>query len=98
MRLRPCVARAAFAAAALLVLSPLPAAAQASGAASAPYALDVIPDKEPFSTPYGAPIALQRAQALVAAATAEATRRGWPMNVAVVDSGTNLVAFARMDG
>jgi uncharacterized protein GlcG (DUF336 family) len=90
----------ACAAAALLVLLPTAAAAQAAAqpAASTPYPLDAIPDKEPFSAPYGAPIALQRAQALVAAALAEATRRGWPMNVAVVDSGTNLVAFARMDG
>jgi uncharacterized protein GlcG (DUF336 family) len=32
------------------------------------------------------------------AAVAEAGRRGWPLNVAVVDSGANLVAFMRMDG
>jgi glc operon protein GlcG len=60
--------------------------------------LDVVPDKMPFNTPYGAPISLQRAQALVQAAVAEATKRGWAMNVAVVDSGANLVAFGRMDG
>jgi glc operon protein GlcG len=60
--------------------------------------LDVIPDKMPFSTPYGAPITLQRAQAVAQAAVAEATRRGWQLNVAVVDSGANLVTFVRMDG
>jgi glc operon protein GlcG len=60
--------------------------------------LDVIPDKMPFSTPYGAPITLARAQAAIAAATTEADKRGWALNVAVVDSGGNLVAFARMDG
>lgn len=60
--------------------------------------LDIIPSKIPFDTPYGAPIQLARAQALVQSAMAEATRRGWPMNVAVADSGGNLVAFARMDG
>jgi glc operon protein GlcG len=60
--------------------------------------LDVIPDKMPFNTPYGAPISLARAQAAIAAAMAEAERRGWALNVAVVDSGANLVAFARMDG
>lgn len=60
--------------------------------------LDVIPDKMPFSTPYGAPISLSRAQAAIAAAMAEAEKRGWAVNVAVVDSGGNLVAFARMDG
>ncbi len=60
--------------------------------------LDVIPDKMPFNTPYGAPISLARAEAAIAAATAEAEKRGWVVNVAVVDSGANLVAFARMDG
>ena len=60
--------------------------------------LDVIPDKMPFSTPYGAPISLASAQAAIAAATAEAEKRGWALDVAVVDSGANLVAFARMDG
>jgi uncharacterized protein GlcG (DUF336 family) len=29
---------------------------------------------------------------------AEATRKGWPLNIAVVDSGANLVTFVRMDG
>jgi glc operon protein GlcG len=69
------------------------------GAAGAEQAnpLDVIPDKMPFSTPYGAPISLARAQAAIAAATAEAEKRGWALDVAVVDSGANLVAFARMD-
>ena len=37
-------------------------------------------------------------EAAIAAATAEAEKRGWALNVAVVDSGANLVAFARMDG
>ena len=60
--------------------------------------LDVIPDKMPFNAPYGAPISLQRAQAVAQAAVAEAARRGWQLNVAVVDSGANLVTFVRMDG
>jgi glc operon protein GlcG len=60
--------------------------------------LDVIPDKMPFSTPYGAPISLQRAQAVAQAAMAEAAKRGWQINIAVVDSGANLVTFLRMDG
>ncbi len=72
----------------------------ACGAASAQQAnpLDVIPDKMPFTTPYGAPISLARAEAAIAAATAEAQKHDWALNVAVVDSGANLVAFARMDG
>ena len=64
---------------------------------AAPYPLDAIPDKMPFDTPYGAPISLERAEAAIKAAVAEATKKGWPMNVAVVDSGGNLMAFARMD-
>jgi uncharacterized protein GlcG (DUF336 family) len=60
--------------------------------------LDVVPDEMPFDVPYGPPISLTRAQAAVNAAVAEAKRRNWKMNVAVVDSGGNLVAFQRMDG
>lgn len=59
--------------------------------------LDVIPDKAPFNVPYGAPISLQQAQAVAQAALAEATKRGWPLNIAVVDSGGNLVTFVHMD-
>ena len=60
--------------------------------------LDVVPEKMPFNTPYGTPISLQKAEDAVHAAVAEANKRGWPLNVAVVDSGGNLVTFARMDG
>src|SRR3954470_6788145 len=59
---------------------------------------DAIPDKMPFDVPYGAPITLDRAQAAINAAIAESKKRGWKLNVAMVDSGANLVAFARMDG
>ncbi|HLK64328.1 MAG TPA: heme-binding protein [Bryobacteraceae bacterium] len=60
--------------------------------------LDFVPDKIPFDTPYGLPISLDRAQAAIRAAVEEAKNRNWKMNVAVVDSGGNLVAFQRMDG
>ena len=60
--------------------------------------LDVIPDEMPFDVPYGVPISLDRAEAVIHAAVAEAKERNWKMNVAVVDSGGNLVAFQRMDG
>jgi glc operon protein GlcG len=60
--------------------------------------LDTIPDKMPYSQPYGTPIGSVHAMSLVQAAATEATRRGWAMNIAVVDSGANLVAFLRMDG
>src|ERR1039458_7323340 len=70
----------------------------AEPAAPAANPLDVIPDHMPFNAPYGAPISLQRAQAVVQAAITEANRRGWQLNIAVVDSGANLVTFVRMDG
>jgi len=70
----------------------------ADQAEPAPNPLDVIPEKMAFNTPYGAPISLQRAQAVAQAAVNEANRRGWQLNVAVVDSGANLVTFMRMDG
>jgi glc operon protein GlcG len=60
--------------------------------------LDVIPDEMPFDVPYGPPISLDRAQAVIQAAVAEARKRNWKMNLAVADSGGNLVAFQRMDG
>jgi uncharacterized protein GlcG (DUF336 family) len=60
--------------------------------------LDVIPDEIPFDVPYGRPISLEQAQAVIHAAVAEARKRNWKMNVAVADSGGNLVAFQRMDG
>jgi glc operon protein GlcG len=60
--------------------------------------LDVIPDEIPFDVPYGRPISLYQAQAVIQAAMAEARKRNWKMNVAVADSGGNLVAFQRMDG
>ena len=63
-----------------------------------PNPLDFVPDKIPFDTPYGLPISLDRAQAVIHAAVADAKKRDWKMNVAVVDSGGNLVAFQRMDG
>jgi uncharacterized protein GlcG (DUF336 family) len=66
--------------------------------AQAPNPLDAVPDAMPFNVPYGAPITAERAQAIIAAAVAEAKKRNWPMNVSVVDSGGNLVAFERMDG
>ena len=60
--------------------------------------LDAVPDNMPYDVPYGEPISLERAQIAIAAAVAEAKKHGWKLNVAVVDSGTNLVAFQRMDG
>jgi uncharacterized protein GlcG (DUF336 family) len=45
-----------------------------------------------------ASVTLQQARPIIAAAAAKASEIGVPMNIAVVDAGNNLTAFARMDG
>ncbi len=85
----------AVAALAAALLMPARSFAQAQPAANP---LDVVPETMPFDVPYGPPISLDRAQACIAAAIVEARKRNWKMNIAIVDSGGNLVAFARMDG
>jgi glc operon protein GlcG len=60
--------------------------------------LDAIPEKMPFDVPYGAPITLARADAMLAAAVTEAGKHQWKMVCAVVDSGANLVSLKRMEG
>jgi glc operon protein GlcG len=60
--------------------------------------LNAIPEKMPFNLPFGPSISIDRAQSLVQAAIAEAKRRGWEMDVAVVDPNGDLKAFGRMDG
>jgi glc operon protein GlcG len=74
----------------------IPSDAQSGSAPANP--LDAIPNEMPFDVPYGPPISLDRAQAAIQAAIAEAKKRNWKMNLAVADSGGNLVAFQRMDG
>jgi glc operon protein GlcG len=73
-------------------------AAYAQQPPAAPPDLNAIPDQMPFNIPFGTPISMDRAQGLVQAAVAEAKKRNWAMNVAVVDPNGDLVAFARMDG
>jgi glc operon protein GlcG len=72
--------------------------AQQPASAPPPNPLDTVPEKMPFDIPYGTPIGLDRAQGLIAAAVAEGKKHDWKFNIAVVDSGGNLVAFQRMDG
>jgi uncharacterized protein GlcG (DUF336 family) len=59
---------------------------------------DVIPDKMPFNIPYGMSISADHARDLITAAVAEAKKRGWLMNISVVDPNGDLIAFERMDG
>lgn len=48
--------------------------------------------------PYGAPIGLENAKKVAAAAVAEASKNHWTMAVAVTDIGGDLVYFEKMDG
>ena len=83
--------------------TPVPPAVPAVAPAGAPVAapvnpLDVVPPVMPYDVPYGEPISLDRAEAVIAATVEEAKKHNWKINIAVVDSGANLVAFQRMDG
>jgi len=75
-----------------LAQSPAPAAAPAQPSAGG------TPEIMPFDIPYGQSIGLERAKQVMAAAEAEAKRRNWKMNVAVVDTNGELIQFERMEG
>jgi uncharacterized protein GlcG (DUF336 family) len=51
-----------------------------------------------LTNPYGAPVSLETARKVTAAAIAEGKKNGWTVAVAVVDPGSVLVYFERMDG
>jgi len=72
--------------------------ASAQAPAAAPPAAGGTPDAMPFDIPYGQSIGLEKAKQVMAAAEAEAKKRNWKMNIAVVDTHGELVHFARMDG
>ena len=55
-----------------------------------------VPEKMTY-LPYGAPINLETAKKVAAAALAEATKRGWPMCISVVSPSGDLVYFEKMD-
>jgi glc operon protein GlcG len=64
----------------------------------APPAAGGTPDAMPFDIPYGVSIGLERAKQVMAAAEAEAKKRNWKMNIAVVDTNGEIVHFSRMEG
>ncbi len=74
------------------------AQAPAPATPPAPPSAGGTPDKMPFDIPYGTSIGLEHAKQLVAAAEAEAKKRNWKMNIAVVDTNGELVMFERMEG
>jgi glc operon protein GlcG len=90
-----------LAACAIAVMSS-PALAQAPAAAPAtppaPPSAGGTPDAMPFDIPYGQSIGLEHAKQVMAAAEAEAKKRNWKMNIAVVDTNGELVQFERMEG
>lgn len=47
--------------------------------------------------PYGAPIGLDDALAVMAAARSDAQEKDWPVAIAIVDSGGHVVATQRLD-
>jgi glc operon protein GlcG len=47
--------------------------------------------------PYGSAITLEQAKEVVAGAEAEAQRNKWPVVIAIVDTGGNLVMLQRLD-
>ena len=53
--------------------------------------------KSPELMPYGAPITLDLAKAVMLAAEAEAARENWFLVIAIVDSGCNVLMLHRMD-
>jgi glc operon protein GlcG len=74
------------------------APAPAPATPPAPPSAGGTPDAMPFDIPYGVSIGLEHAKQLMAAAEAEAKRRNWKMNIAVVDTNGELVQFERMEG
>jgi glc operon protein GlcG len=55
------------------------------------------PAPAPSLIPYGLPIDLETAKRVAAAAGKEADGNGWPVVIAIVDSGANLVLLHRHD-
>src|SRR5204862_7102350 len=74
------------------------AQAPAPATPPAPPSAGGTPDAMPFDIPYGQSIGLERAKQVMAAAEAEAKKRNWKMNIAVVDTNGELVHFSRMEG
>lgn len=55
-------------------------------------------DEAPLVTRGRTQLNLAGADRIIAAAKQRASEKGWKMNIAVVDDGGHLLAFARMDG
>ena len=98
--MRSIVSMALAACAIAVMASPVSAQTPAPAPATppAPPSAGGTPDAMPFDIPYGLSIGLERAKQVMAAAEAEAKKRNWKMNIAVVDTNGELVHFSRMEG
>ena len=96
--MRSVVSMTLAACAVALMSSPTLAQAPAPATPPAPPSAGGTPDAMPFDIPYGLSIGLERAKQVMAAAEAEAKKRNWKMNIAVVDTNGELVHFSRMEG
>jgi glc operon protein GlcG len=68
--------------------------------ALAAFAAAAVPSsaQQPATTPpYGAPITLDDAKRVMAAAELEAAKNSWQVAITILDSGGNLVAFHKID-
>ena len=96
--MRPIVSMTLAACAVIAIASPVLAQTPTPAAPPAPPPAGGTPDVTPFDIPYGVSIGLEKAKQVMAAAEAEARRRNWKMNIAVVDTNGELVHFSRMEG
>ena len=96
--MRPIVSMTLAACAIAFASSSTFAQAPAPAAPPAPPSAGGTPDAMPFDIPYGQSIGLEQAKQVMAAAEAEAKKRNWKMNIAVVDTNGELVQFERMEG
>jgi uncharacterized protein GlcG (DUF336 family) len=92
------IVSATLAACAVIAIGASALAQTPTPAPAAPPAAGGTPDAMPFDIPYGVSIGLEKAKQVMAAAEAEAKRRNWKMNIAVVDTNGELVHFSRMEG
>ncbi len=60
--------------------------------------LSAAPALAQLPNPYGAPISLENAKKMAAAATVEARKNNWNVAIAIVDPAGALVYFEKLDG
>ncbi len=67
-------------------------------AIAAAVVMSATPARAQLPNPYGAPISLENAKKIAAAAAAEARKNSWNVAIAVVDPAGTLVYFEKLDG